>query len=452
MRDWVARVLKRSNRIFGITPMTDTVSHDCLPASMNLGNWSKVSIIARFAGRYDPTLFVRITWCYPTFHLFKNQICPTFERVAPGGRKGHSAQLIKNSKNNFSFRVGAAGSQLKMLRTKTTIIALFIAATLSAALPSDANADGPLRRWWRGLHTPKTCCPTPTPTASSCCPPTTANYTPNPYDLKPGQCMKTCQQTCTRTVVNYVPCTAYRTVTKRVPVTQYRPETTSDPCTGCVVTCMKPCTTYTYQCQRVPYTTYRPVYRQETYKVPVTTITNDCSTGACNTCPTGTCATGTCGTGCDSCGTGGMSQQPNYAPTPAPAPQTSTYYETPPSSISTGDSYGQGGFTPAAPANQTPSLGNPTSFQKPVTERLNSGFVTGYQQSHEPATINIRETASRSPAHERWSYSPVRLASYKNPTATRTSLPPVARQMAPLTPVQPQSRQPVRQNGWVEVN
>lgn len=335
-----------------------------------------------------------------------------------------------------------------MSRIKTTIIALFVAATFLAALPSDANADGPLRRWWRGLRTPKT----------ECCPPATTNCAPNPCNLQPGQCMKTCPQTCTRTVVNYVPCTAYRTVTKRVPVTQYRPETTSDPCTGCTVTCMKPCTTYTYQVQRVPYTTYRPVYRQESYKINVTTITNDCCpTATCDPCATGTCATGTCATGTcatGSCGTGVVSPQPNYAPVPTPAPQTSTYYEAGPSTISTGNGYGAGGFTPSVPADQTPALGNETGFQKPISDRLNSDIVTGYQTSNGPATINIRETAVRSPIHEQWSYSPVRLASYEKPTTTRAQLTPVTRQLTPPQQAQPRTTwsQPVKRNGWVEVN
>ncbi len=351
------------------------------------------------------------------------------------------------SRTRLSFRIDAFRSQLKMLRIKSTIIALFIAATLLAALPSDANADGPLRRWWRGLRTPK----------NACCTPTTASCAPNPYDLKPGQCMKTCQQTCSRTVVNYVPCTAYRTVTQRVPVTQYRPETTSDPCTGCTVTCMKPCTTYTYQVQRVPYTTYRPVYRQETFKVPVTTITNDCCTPTCNTCATGTCATGTCETGCGTCGTSGAIQQPNYAPTPALAPQTSTYYETAPGAISSGGSYGTGGFTPTLPADQTPSLINPTSSQRPMSDRLTDPIIgSGYQTSTGPARLDVQETASRSPIHKQWSYSPVRLASYEKPATTRVQMAPAMRQLAPVSQVEPSATwsnsQSAQRNGWVEVN
>jgi len=167
----------------------------------------------------------------------------------------------------------------QMSRLKTTILAFTIVAAFMAVMPADANADGPLRQWLRGLWRPNAtatagntgggllgnCCRNRAPAIAQAQPQTTsANFAPNPYNLQPGQCMKTCQKTCSRTVVNYVPYTAYRTAYKRVPVTQYRPETNTDPCTGCTVTCMKPCTTYTYQCQRVPYTTYRPVYRQDT--------------------------------------------------------------------------------------------------------------------------------------------------------------------------------------------
>ena len=216
---------------------------------------------------------------------------------------------------------------------------------------------------------------------------------------------------------------------------------------------MKPCTTSTSQCQRVPYTTYRPVYRQETYKVNVTTITNDCCpTDTCSPCATGTCATGTCATG--TCGTGGVvSPQPNYAPVPTPAPQTSTYYETP-GTITTGGSYGSGGFTPSVPADQTPSLSSPTTSQRPVTDRLNSGVVTGYQTSIGPTKINIQQTAARSPTREQWSYSPVRLASYQKPTTTRSQLVPLTRQPAVLQRAQNRTNltQPVKRNGWVEVN
>ncbi len=183
-----------------------------------------------------------------------------------------------------------------MLRPKSLILTMAIAAVSMLSVPADAEA-GPLLDWFRGLRRPAapTCCP-PSP-----CAPQTASAAPNPCGLQPGQCMTTCQQECSRTVVSYVPYTAYRTNWKRVPVTSYKPVTNSDPCTGCTVTCMRPCTTYTYQMQRVPYTTYRPCYRTETYKVPVTTITNDC-------CPTNSCDT--CNTGCSTCVSGMGSPTP----------------------------------------------------------------------------------------------------------------------------------------------
>jgi len=77
-----------------------------------------------------------------------------------------------------------------------------------------------------------------------------------------------CQTTCQRTVVQYVPQTAYRTVWNRVPVTAYRPVTSVDPCTSCQTVCYRPCTTYQYQAQQVPYTTYRPVTRTVMYQTP----------------------------------------------------------------------------------------------------------------------------------------------------------------------------------------
>lgn len=331
-----------------------------------------------------------------------------------------------------------------MQRFKTTIIAFAFAAICLASVPSEASADGPLRRWLRGLWRPN---------ATACNQPAfgyqqqTTNYTPNAYNLQPGQCMKTCQQTCSRTVVNYQPYTAYRTVSKRVPVTSYKPETNTDPCTGCVVTCMKPCTTYTYQVQRVPYTTYRPVYRQETYKVPVTTITNGCATGACATDTCNTCAP-----------TQGLQ---NYAP----QTQTQTTYESP-GVITTN------GLSPT-PADMTPALGtNPTSSQRPVTDQFNTHFSAGYDStarsqtawSDTPAKIEINETAARSPVRKQWSYSPVRLASYQAPVQRQTpaaSAP--APRVAPVqwaeatldarpTAVRRSVAAPARRNGWVEVN
>lgn len=287
-----------------------------------------------------------------------------------------------------------------MLRIKTLIIAIAITATMATIMPNEAAADGPLRRWWRNL-TGRNCCQTQAPARV----PVTTNYA-NPYGLQPGQCMQTCQKTCTRTVVNYVPQTAYRTVYNRVPVTQYKPVTNSDPCTGCTVTCMKPCTTYTYQVQRVPYTTYRPVYRQESYKVPVTTITNGCATGNCGV-----------NTGCDSCVSNAPAVNQNFAPTQAPTvapdPVTSIRYEQP----------GSGTYT-NTPADQVPSLNDlsPQSSQRPAFNQYNpdsrgrqfkaSSPSPVYNQLNQPSVINYNDgkTAMR-PIRKNWSYSPVRTAS-----------------------------------------
>jgi len=380
-----------------------------------------------------------------------------------------------------------------MSRVKTTILTLTIAAAFMAVMPADANADGPLRQWLRGLwgrnNTANTCntCANHTAPQLATSPQTTANFAPNPYNLQPGQCMKTCQQTCSRTVVNYVPYTAYRTTYNRVPVTQYRPETKSDPCTGCTVTCMKPCTTYTYQMQRVPYTTYRPVYRQETYKVPVTTITNECATGTCNT-------------GCNTCpAVGAANQAPvigNIAPTttnfaPAvdysqvygqptvaapqtglapPAPVTNTYYEQVPNGTlsPSGSSYSINGGNSVVPADTTPALQgvNPISSQRPFLDRFRqtgSTFQTGSQRqvqdnwSNAPARVNIEDkTASLSPVRKQWGYSPVRTASYTKPTTTRAQLAPIQSKWSEndrssnYRSIKPLSTK--RSGGWKEIN
>ena len=389
-----------------------------------------------------------------------------------------------------------------MSRVKTTILAFTIAAAFMAVMPSDANADGPLRQWLRGIWRPNAaasatntggglfnCC-NRAPQQVAAAAPTTANFAPNPYNLQPGQCMKTCQKTCSRTVVNYVPYTAYRTAYKRVPVTQYRPETNTDPCTGCTVTCMKPCTSYTYQCQRVPYTTYRPVYRQETYKVPVTTITNDCSTGTCGPC------NAPAATGCDTCTSGGFANQTptlapgnfnpttgsgtttNFAPSTGsfapsvggsgtttnfapqqqfatpPAPATSTYYEEVPSGTLSpnGATFGSGTrYEVPAPASTTPALQgiNPVTSQRPFLDRFNqTSGAANYQakaqreiEDNAPARFNIEDKTAMSPVRKQWGYSPVRTASFTKPTTTRVQMAPISR-----------SRSNNDLNGWKEVN
>lgn len=409
-----------------------------------------------------------------------------------------------------------------MSRIKTTILAFTIVAAFMAVLPADANADGPLRQWLRGLWRPNAGATTANfggsggglfrncGSANRAVQPTTANFaqtpqTPNVNNLQPGQCMKTCQQTCSRTVVNYVPYTAYRTAYKRVPVTQYRPETNTDPCTGCTVTCMKPCTSYTYQCQRVPYTTYRPVYRQETYKVPVTTITNDCSTGTCapcNTCNTGsgfanqapglpagnfnpTPAAGSSTTtnfapAAGSATTnfppaagssttnfppaGGSSTTTNFAPqfsNPLPAPTTSTFYEQVPSgtlSPSSGATFGSGTRYNAPVPSTQPSLEDvnplqdvsPFVSQRPFLDRFNKDQSGGTNrqasalreiEDDAPARFDFDDKTAASPVRKQWGYSPVRTASFNKPTTTRAQLTPINR-----------SRSSNGLNGWKEVN
>ena len=369
----------------------------------------------------------------------------------------------------------ASWSRIKMLRTKSFVIASLVAATCMLSVPADAEA-GPLLDWFRGRRRPAqpTCCPPtcPTPTTVS------ANYA---NGLQPGQCMTTCMKDCQRTVVSYVPHTAYRTCWKRVPVTQYRPVTNSDPCTGCTVTCMRPCTTYTYQMQRVPYTTYRPCYRTETYKVPVTTITNDCcptnSCSPCNPCNTGcpTCVTTASPAtvtpavpGCTTCGPVAANQAPalgtatNFAPTttnyaPTTGTVTGTYYEYPSSSSTpSGTITTEGTYRPSQPADTVPALDgiNPQSSHRPVLDRIQQtggNWTTNFGQPDSNPTPNVRsyqEKTAQSPVRKQWNYSPVRLASY-----TRVQAEP-KRESVQITGTFRPGRSSATANGlngWVEV-
>ena len=307
-----------------------------------------------------------------------------------------------------------------MIRMKTILLGITV---LSASLFTSTEAQaGPLLDWLRGRrNTSNVQQPAYNYYGNQAPVAPVANVAPNAYGLQPGQCMKTCQKTCSRTVVNYVPYTAYRTSWKRVPVTTYRPVTNSDPCTGCTVTCMRPCTSYTYQMQRVPYTTQRPVYRTETYKVPVTTITNDCATGGCST-------------GCDTCGTSGVGYQgaplqgfaPSATPTPAQGsgslsfPQTPTF-ETP--------------QFPSEPANFAPSLssGSTSRLQAPSNTLSTAGRYNTVGRSYDRTSQRPRvsiprnlqkvttRTAAVSPVQRDWDYSPVGLASFQQTPASATA-------------------------------
>jgi hypothetical protein len=172
---------------------------------------------------------------------------------------------------------------------------------------------------------------------------------------------------------------------------------------------MKPCTTYTYQCQRVPYTTYRPVYRTETYKVPVTTITNDCATGNCGGCPTGTCG-------------GTTAPAVNYAPTsavtygaPTYSTQPATTYNAPSGSLSTGGGY-QASPTPAAPADITPSLNNinpqGSNLRRPVIDQIHAQASNRISRER-PTVASVTERISNSTVRRQFAYSPVRFASHR---------------------------------------
>ena len=193
-----------------------------------------------------------------------------------------------------------------------TISSLVIVAAFCVANTSTADA-GPLLDWLRSK------CSRNDNVVVGGYQATSGTYTQAPTTLMPGQCQRTCMQTCQRTVVNYVPYTAYRTEWQRVPVTQYRPVTNTDPCSGCTVTCMRPCTNYSWQLQRKPYTTYRPVYQTQSYRVPVTTITNDCNSG-CSTCGVPAAATA-------APAAGGFVQSPSAVPADnAPVLSQRPYY------------------------------------------------------------------------------------------------------------------------------
>lgn len=302
-----------------------------------------------------------------------------------------------------------------MLRMKIILLTTVMIAGQWCTAPS-AEA-GPLLDWIRGLR--RRPCNT--------CQPITYQQTAftggaaNPYNLQPGQCARTCNQTCSRVVVNYVPHTAYRTDWKRVPVTQYRPETSTDPCTGCSVTCMKPCTTYNWQMQRVPYTTYRAVYRTENYTVPVTTITNGCATG--------TCATNTCST-CPTPGgvytNSGVLPQSRSVITPNGGVGTTGNYQAVPGSI---PQYG-GAAADAAPFIDQND--NPQNSQRAIYDRIETLPVEGSStrnatpqpavptsapnniypiQQANPATVNYGNQTAMNPVRKKWNYT-VKLASY----------------------------------------
>ena len=351
-----------------------------------------------------------------------------------------------------------------MLRLKIVLLTLIMTCGQWVLFTPDADA-GILRDWFRRWRQPaQQQVPV---TAGFAQTQTSGNFA----GLQPGQCMKTCQQTCSRTVVNYVPCTSYRTTYARVPVTSYRPQTSSDPCTGCTVTCMRPCTTYTYRTRRVPYTTYRPVYRTQTYRVPVTTITNDCATAAptCNTCSTGAPAAPAFGQ--QQFGQQQLGQQQFGAPLQG---QT-----VPGGTLSTQGSFGfQQPVIPGAtvtplptPADSTPGI-NPQNSNRSVIEGLGGSStrvqppavnwaLTSTQKAKPSRSINrdwssvpVLDVAEKSPVTRKWAYTAVKQAAYVSLDEQKedSSVSVYRGSFAPVKDADEAKTQPAKMNaGWKTV-
>ncbi len=313
-----------------------------------------------------------------------------------------------------------------MFRTKTILSTLILGISASIFVPTQAQA-GPLLDWILGRRARRTTQPWYAQPAGV--PNAGAISASSNGCLQPGVCQVNCYKNCQRTVVNYVPQTCYRTQWNRIPVTQYRPVTNSDPNTGCSVTCMRPCTTYTWQMQRVPYTTYRPVYRTQTYRVPVTYYTNDCGN-----------ANPSCST-CTSCNTNPNVSGPAFSNQPTPA--------TPQNGVNTSQNYyAQPGYynVGAGNAADTTPMINPTENQRPSMQQSTppdtSGLMDvpdlksspidfqnptnanpieipdGNLDIEQPALIGADKQAN-SLLHQKWEYSPVRLASHAEPVEVR---------------------------------
>lgn len=107
-----------------------------------------------------------------------------------------------------------------------------IASTSPFAVPAVSAPAGAVPTMPAATYAPIAACGT--------CAPVTVGYAPT------GLC-NLCP-----TPTAATPTIRYRTTLTRVPVTSYRPVTTTDPATGCPVTCLQPCTTYRWQFKRVP--------------------------------------------------------------------------------------------------------------------------------------------------------------------------------------------------------
>ncbi|MGI9515964.1 MAG: hypothetical protein ACR2NP_02865 [Pirellulaceae bacterium] len=304
-----------------------------------------------------------------------------------------------------------------MLRAKT----LFIFSMLAASqLVWNASAEaGPLLDWLRGgCGTGGGC------GLTNCCRPAQQCFAP----------AVTCQQTCCRTVVNYVPCTSYRTCWERVPVTQYRQTSTVDPCTGCTTTCNRPCTTFCWRMKQVPFTTYRPVYRRECFQTPVSM---PCDTG-CNPCGTA-CGTGfgvqpqvvaspvvaTPAAGCNGCAVPSVGTPVVTAPTTTVTPGTTyaPYYQSTPNAADQQPTLApvETQRPPIILNESSSSTTWPTQIQP--TQPVTTMNITPIQDpnpaarwnNNAPQLLNPFNKSASAPSVERWNYSPVRLASHEEP-------------------------------------
>ena len=161
----------------------------------------------------------------------------------------------------------------------------------------------------------------------------------------------------------------------------------------------------------------------------------------------------------------------NFAPTygQPPAATTQTYYEqVPQGTISPSGGFGTSGGSGTrnfTPAETSPSLleginpqgSSPFSGGLGPAGSTSRNFHTSAQRNT-PATINIQAKTARSPIRERWSYSPVRTASYSKASSTTTTSRSVpqrqtqSRQSWSSSGIRSNNtRQPAKKSGWVEI-
>ena len=376
-----------------------------------------------------------------------------------------------------------------MRRMLLAIAVIAVTDSMLLALPAEA---GPLLDWWRSR--PRLFGrsePVPAVTA---------------FSPAMGGACTTCTQTCQRVSVNYVPETSYRSMWVQTPVTSYRPSTSTDPCTGCQVTCMRPCTTYQWSLRRIPYTTYRPVYQTQTVQMPVTVSSGGCS--SCNVASAPTYSTPTTYAG-------------QGLATASPYPNSSMPVQSYGTSNGTYPGYSSSGAT--TPADMQPSLGGPSPYESsrvPLPEvrydqngnPVGSSILTpesSYYRPQEPSPTpapqsdpnSSKDSVDRSPRrietdsgmmnrhsplvdpqpglrrtqpatappllpvdgntaavqlHRPWDYSPVRLASYESPVREPRRLDfSGSNQSQPTpasTPAAPPTRKRAMNPGWRSVN